>query len=194
MAALAYKYSEPRFTYGDYVQWTGDERYELIDGVVYDLSPAPRRRHQGILVALALQIGAFLKDKPCKLYVAPFDVRLPDADEADEKVRTVVQPDLVVVCDPSKLDEAGCRGAPDFVVEIISPSTSVKDQTTKTALYERHGVKEYWLIHPMDNLLIIRLLGPDGKYGAPLIREGKGRAAVATLPGLDVDLDAVFAT
>jgi len=194
MSALAQHQGEPRFTYGDYVQWNNDDRWELIDGVPYNMSPSPTRRHQGILLTLATQIRLFLEGKPCKVYVAPFDVRLPEASEPDEEVLTVVQPDIVVVCDPSKLDDKGCRGAPDFIVEIVSPSTSARDQVTKTALYERHGVKEYWLIHPIDNLLTIRLLGTDGKYGAPLIREGKGRAAVSVLPGLDVDLDATFAT
>ncbi|MCX7011378.1 MAG: Uma2 family endonuclease [Candidatus Sumerlaeota bacterium] len=182
-----------RFTYGDYLQWQDGERWELIDGVAYNLSPAPSRRHQRMVLALVHQIFTFLKDKPCEVYIAPFDVRLPETDEPDEQVPNVVQPDIAVICDPKKLDDRGCRGAPDFVVEIVSPSTSAKDQIEKLDLYERHGVREYWIIHPIDNLLTVRLLGDDGKYGRPVIREGKGRVAVATLPDLGIDLDAVFA-
>ncbi|MCX7013538.1 MAG: Uma2 family endonuclease [Candidatus Sumerlaeota bacterium] len=181
------------FTYGDYVKWPEGERWELIDGVAYDMTPAPLRRHQDLSRELFVQVCNFLKDKPCKAYDAPFDVRLPEGDEADDLVPTVVQPDIAVICDLKKLDDRGCRGAPDFVVEVVSPSTSAKDQIQKTALYERHGVREYWVIHPTDKLLTVRLLGADAKYGVPVIREGKGRIEVATLPGLEVDLDAVFA-
>jgi len=192
MNVLAHKQGE-RFTYGNYVTWPEEERWELIEGVPYNMTPAPSRRHQEVKAALFDQLYDFLKGKPCKAFDAPFDVRLPEGDEDDEDIDTVVQPDIVVVCDKAKLDEKGCRGAPDFIVEIISPSTSAKDQIKKVALYERHGVREYWIAHPTENLLTVRLLGADGKYGAPVMMEGKGRLAVATLPGLEVDLDAVFA-
>jgi len=192
MGQPAYKEADHP-TYGDYLTWPEDERWELIDGVPYNMTPAPSRRHQDLVVELGAQIRDFLRGKPCKVYVAPFDVRLPDANEADEVVLTVVQPDVAVICEASKLDDKGCRGAPDFIIEIVSPSTSPKDQIEKVALYERHGVKEYWIVHPWDNLLTIRLLGADGKYGIPTIRKGEGRVQVATLPGLEVDLDSVFA-
>lgn len=103
-----------------------------------------------------------------------------------------MQPDICVICDPAKLDNRGCRGAPDFIIEILSPATAAKDQIQKVALYEKHGVKEYWLGHPSDRLITVRLLGADGKYGIPAIREAKGLLPVNILPGLEIDLDLVF--
>lgn len=181
-----------RFTYGDYLEWPDDERWELIDGVPYNMTPAPSRRHQQMSGELVRQIGNFLRDHNCEGYAAPFDVRLPEADELDEDVTNVVQPDIVVVCDVDKLDDRGCRGAPDFIIEIVSPSTAAKDQIEKPALYERSGVKEYWVVHPTDNLVTIRLLQQDGRYGVPVILEGKGCVEVRTLPGLLLDLNRVF--
>ncbi|MBF0497182.1 MAG: Uma2 family endonuclease [Deltaproteobacteria bacterium] len=113
-------------------------------------------------------------------------------DENDRDVINVVQPDLLVVCDPARLDERGCRGAPDFVVEIVSPSSLDRDQIEKAALYERAGVKEYWVINLMDLTVTIHRLNEHGEYGLPVTREGKGKLEVATLPGLMLDLDAVF--
>ncbi|MCA9712927.1 MAG: Uma2 family endonuclease, partial [Myxococcales bacterium] len=126
----------PRFTYGDYRQWMGDERWELIDGEAYLMSPAPKRRHQRASMGLSAQIANALEGGSCQVYAAPFDVRLPDGDEADDDVATVVQPDVVVICDPAKLDDAGCRGAPDWVVEILSPSTTARDRIDKRDLYQ----------------------------------------------------------
>ncbi|MBF0551925.1 MAG: Uma2 family endonuclease, partial [Deltaproteobacteria bacterium] len=133
-----------------------------------------------------------LENKQCEVYVAPFDVRLPLTDENDRDVINVVQPDLLVVCDPARLDERGCRGAPDFVIEIVSPSSIDRDQIDKAALYERAGVKEYWVINLLDLTVTIRRLNEQGAYSLPVIREGKGKLAVATLPDLMLDLDAVF--
>ena len=181
-----------KYTYGDYMDWPEEERWELIDGQAFDMSPAPLRRHQQISMELSRQIANFLQDKPCHVFAAPFDVRLPEKDESDRDVKSVVQPDIVVVCDTSKLDERGCRGAPDFIVEIVSPSTAAKDQIQKTALYEKHGVQEYWILHPADGILTIRRLGEDGKYGVPSIYEGKGGLALHIMPELEIDLDAVF--
>ncbi|MBF0474211.1 MAG: Uma2 family endonuclease [Deltaproteobacteria bacterium] len=181
-----------RYTYRDYLTWDDDERWELIDGVPYNMSPAPTRRHQRISLDVATQLNNFLSGTPCEVYAAPFDVRLPKGDEADNQVDTVVQPDIVVICDPAKLDDRGCRGAPDFVVEILSPSTSEKDRTIKLALYENRGVKEYWIIDPENNTITVHRQGPDGRYGAPVIHEGRGYLEMATLPGLEIDLDATF--
>ena len=174
-----------RFTYGDYRRWPEDERWELIDGEVYDMCPAPARVHQDFVVELAVQIGNFLRDKLCRLYVAPLDVRLPGADEADDEVNTVVQPDVVVICDPSKLDDKGCRGAPDWVVEVLSPRTAAKDQIDKRDLYERHGVREYWLLHPTDRVLTIYRL-EDGVYGRPDVQALTGSTDVSAIDGLSI--------
>jgi Uma2 family endonuclease len=191
-ANLAEKPDE-RFTYGQYCQWDDGERWELINGVPYNMSPAPERRHQGILMRVSLKVGNFLAGKPCQVYFAPFDVRLPDlSDQDDSNVLTVVQPDLVVICDEKKLDDRGCRGAPDLVVEILSPSTSRKDIGVKFSLYERHGVREYWIIHPAEESLMVFTIGADGKYGRP---QGYGRgdlAASTVLEGLELNLEEVF--
>lgn len=179
-------------TYGEYLTWTGEHRLELIEGVVYDMSPAPSRRHQEICGELFRQVANFLTEKECRVYAAPFDVRLPQSEEQDEETTTVVQPDISVVCDSAKLDDRGCRGAPEWVVEIISPATASRDQIQKVALYEAHGVQEYWIIHPTDNLLTIRRLDENGRYGIPEIFEGRGEIRPAILPDLGMDLDAVF--
>ena len=144
------KKTDQKYTYGDYFTWPGDERWELIDGGVYDMSPACSRTHQDILGKLHLIFGNFFNDK---VYLAPFDVRLPKGNEADEGIDTVVQPDLSVICDTSKLDEKGCKGAPDLVVEIVSPGSAVHDMKVKRELYEQHGVKEYWIVLPLERIV-----------------------------------------
>lgn len=174
------------FTYGDYRHWPDEERWELIDGQAYAMSPAPTRLHQEFVVELARQIGNALQHHPCRVYVAPFDVRLPRRNEADDQVDTVVQPDVAVICDPRKLDDKGCRGAPDWIIEILSPASATHDQIRKRALYERHGVREYWLLHPVDRVLTIYRLGEDGAYGAPDIRALDEPTPVVAIPGLEI--------
>lgn len=174
-----------RFTYGDYRRWPEDERWELIHGEAWDMCPPPTRAHQQMVVELSRQISNFLVDKPCEVYSAPFDVRLPRGDEADDEVDSVVQPDIAVISDPAKLDEAGCRGAPDWIIEVLSKRTAVKDQTLKRDLYEGQGVREYWLAHPVDRVLTIyRLI--DGTYGKPQVQGLFGETAVAAVEGLSI--------
>ncbi len=180
------------FTYGDYVTWSDDERWELIDGYAYNMSPAPSRRHQQISRELERQIANFLLDKTCEVYDAPFDVRLPEADEEDEDIYTVVQPDLVVICDRKKLDDKGSRGAPDLIIEILSPATSSKDMKIKLALYERHGVKEYWVVHPTDNIIMVFKLDKKKMYGRPVVYSEEDKISTPILEGLEIDLDQVF--
>lgn len=173
-------------TYADYLGWPEDVRYELIDGVAYLMGPAPLRVHQELVGEIFRQAANALEGKPCRAFVAPFDVRLPKGDEADELVDTVVQPDVLVVCDQAKLDTRGMRGAPDWVVEVLSPASSSHDQTVKLAAYERAGVPEVWLVHPTDRVVTVyRLAG--GVYGRPVIRELKDKLAVAVLPGISID-------
>ncbi|MFZ2958655.1 MAG: Uma2 family endonuclease [Candidatus Ozemobacteraceae bacterium] len=184
--------AEQRFTYGDYATWPEDERWELIDGVPFDMTPAPSRFHADISGALEDLFRSFFRDKPCKMYHAPFDVRLPEKNEPDDEIETVVQPDIVIICDEKKLDDKGCRGAPDLVVEILSPSTASRDCITKKALYEKHGVKEYWVVSPTDRLVTIYQLEPDGKFGRSRIFGDTDKVKVALLPGLEIDLTGVF--
>lgn len=174
--------------YGDYLAWPEDLRYELIDGTAYAMSPAPDLAHQDVAGEIYRQAANLLRGKPCRAFIAPVDVRLPKQNEADERIDTVVQPDVLVVCDSSKLDRRGVRGAPDWIVEVLSPSTAGHDQIKKRALYERHGVKEYWLIHPMDRVLTIYLLN-DGEYGKPELYELKGENQVSVLPEIVIQWD-----
>jgi len=184
---------DARYTYADYLQWSNDERWELINGVAYNMTPAPSRKHQKISWELAQQIGAHLRGKNCQAYAAPFDVRLPAPGEPDETTSTVVQPDLVVVCDPAKLDDRGCKGAPDLVIEIISPDSVARDMREKFLLYERAGVAEYWIVHPIDRIVSIFRRGPDGLYGKPDVHTAEERISVGVLPELEIDLAPVFA-
>ena len=184
--------TEKRYTYADYLKWPEGERWELIEGIPYNMTLAPSTAHQLVLGELFRQISTFLLDKDCLPFVAPFDVRLQEADETDDQASSVVQPDISVVCDPSKLDERGCHEAPDFIIEVLSPATAAKDQIQKVALYEKHGVREYWIVHPADRLVTVRILEKRGKYGIPQIYEAKGRLPVDSIPGLEIDLDLVF--
>lgn len=183
------RHIQQHFTYGDYRQWPEGERWELIDGEAYACA-APTRVHQKLTVELTRQIANFLQDKPCEVYAAPFDLRLPEKDEADDAVQTVVQPDIVVVCDEHKLDDKGCRDAPDWIIEVLSPSTASRDHVQKKSLYERHGVREYWLVHPTDHVLT-RYRLDNGAFGPALIEEMAGATAVAVLPGLEIVWDFV---
>ena len=192
MGPLALKLDE-QFTYGDYLTWDDGERWELIDGVPYNMSPAPRVRHQRILGELHRQFANWLLDKPCLVFLAPFDVRLPEANESDDLVETVVQPDLSVICDRTKLDEAGCRGAPDLIVEILSPGTAHKDLKVKFDRYERAGVREYWIVEPTGKTVQIFTLGTGGTYGRPEAFGAGELINVGVLPELQIDLAAVFA-
>jgi Uma2 family endonuclease len=175
-----------RHTYADYCRWPDDTRYELIDGIAYAMSPAPTRRHQTSTGELFRQIANALQGHRCRPYIAPFDVRLPSGKEADAAVDTVVQPDISVICDPAKLDDKGCRGAPDWIIEILSPATASHDQIVKRALYERVGVREYWLVHPVDNIVTIYLLGPEG-YAKPVMQELTGQTASTAVPEVVID-------
>ena len=174
------------FTYAQYRTWGDEVRYELIDGVAYAMSPAPTRTHQILVGELFFQVKNALNGKSCQPFVAPFDVRLPHADEADDKVDTVVQPDVLVVCDPAKVDERGVRGAPDWVAEVLSPNTAKKDMTVKLDAYERAGVLEYWLLHPTDRLVTVYRL-VDGGYGRPVIMDMKGELPIGVLVDVTID-------
>lgn len=175
-----------RHRYGDYRTWPEETRYELIDGVAYAMAPAPARLHQRLGLELARQIADALEGGPCEVNVAPFDVRLPESGEADDDITTVLQPDITVVCDPARLDAAGCRGAPDWVVEVLSPATAAHDQTVKLSAFERHGVKECWLVHPTDYVVSVYTL-LEGQYGRPAIRELAGRLASIAVPAVEID-------
>jgi len=190
---LPAKKIEKKFTYKDYLSWSDEERWELIDGVAYNMSPAPSRRHQEILGELYRQIATYLLDKPCRVYVAPFDVRLPENDEVDDEVKTVVQPDIVVICEKNKLDDRGGRGAPDIVIEISSPYTTQKDLVTKYHLYERHKIPQYWIFDQETEKVIIYKLKND-KYGKAQEYKKEDKIKVDRFKDLEIDLGIIFKT
>ena len=179
---------EKHYTYADYLTWPDDARYELIDGEAFLMSPAPLVEHQEVAGELFRQLANQLDGQPCRPYIAPVDVRLPRTDEADAAIDTVVQPDVLVVCDPSKIDRRGVRGAPDWLLEVLSPSTAAHDQIAKRRTYERAGVREYWLVHPSDRTLTVYVLD-NGQYGRPEIYELKDATPVGVLPGVSIAWD-----
>lgn len=159
------KRDDKLYTYADYLSWPEDVRYELIDGEAF-LMAGPDLAHQDIVGEIYRQLGNALNGKLCRPFIAPFDVRLPKPGEQDAQASTVVQPDVMVICDPAKLDRRGVLDAPDLVVEVLSPSTAGHDHVLKRRIYERVGVREYWLVHPIDRVLHVYRLGDDG-YGKP---------------------------
>lgn len=178
------------YSYADYLKWQMDEYVELIRGKIVRMSPAPSSTHQDVSLNLALAIGNYLKRQKCKLYVAPFDVRLT-RKQNDTDIQTVVQPDLCVICDVSKIDERGCFGAPDFIIEILSPATSKKDVRDKFDLYEEAGVLEYWIVEPLDKLVDVFVL-KNNKY--ELVRKyvANDLVPVNIFPDFSIDLKDIF--
>jgi len=184
-----------RYTYADYLTWFDDKRRELINGFIHLMS-APIRTHAEISAELITSIRTFINKRKgkCRAYHAPFDVRLPKNNEtAYDKIDTVVQPDICVICDLSKLDEKGCVGAPDLIVEVLSPSTFRKDRGYKFNLYELHGVREYWLVDPKEKTVNVFLLQPDGRYDSGTVYECNQKAPVRIFEGLEINLKKLFA-
>ena len=184
-----------RYTYADYLTWLDDKARELINGIIQKMSPAPREKHVEVSYNISWQLGAILKSNKgkCKVRPAPFDVRFPKNGETDnEKIYTVVQPDISVICDHSKLDENGCLGAPDMIVEVLSPSTAKKDWNDKFFLYEENGVREYWIVHPLDKTVHAFVLQNNGKYDAGNVYEREGKVPVHIFDNYPIDLDDIF--
>lgn len=182
-----------RYTYGDYLRWNDEQRWELIDGEAWLMTPGPDWRHQEVVIEIAAQLRNQLVGKPCRPAIAPLDVRLPRGDEADETIDTVLQPDVMIVCDPARIDRRGVRGAPSFVLEVLSPSTASRDQIRKRQIYERAGVAEYWVLHPIDGVLTRYLRTPDGAgFAAPDIVEASGRIELAAVPEVAVDFEGLY--
>lgn len=191
---LPVRKAEQHFTYRDYRQWPDDERWELIAGVAYSMS-SPSRAHQSVSMEIGRQLANFLRGNPCQVWAAPLDVFFPRVREQDEDdVDTVVQPDLVVVCDPERVCMRGVWGAPDLVVEILSPSTSRKDLHEKYELYERSGVKEYWVVEPAGRWVQQYALGPDGRFAPEVTWEGVGTLESVVLPGFTLAIQELWAT
>jgi len=172
---------EAHYTYADYLTWPDNPRYELIDGKAYAMAAAPSVRHQDMVLQVARKIADQLDGISCRPFVAPLDVRLPKHPfDRDGETDRVVQPDILVVCDPSKIDERGVLGAPDWIIEILSPGSASYDQITKRALYERVGVREYWVIHPIDGLVFISRL--NGERYETEIQSLHGQSCASVVP------------
>ncbi len=177
------------YTYSDYLTWKFEERVELIKGKVFKMA-APLRRHQSLAGRLT---GIFFQNfeyKICEVYPAPFDVRLPILK--GNKAYTVVQPDLCVICDKSKTDKRGAIGAPDLVVEILSPSTSKTDIYHKFDLYQEAKVKEYWIVYPNQKQVLVYILNKENKYIGlkPLTEDDRLKSVL--FPDLEFDLKRIF--
>jgi Uma2 family endonuclease len=179
------------YTYADYFAWDIEERVELIKGKIFKMAPAPNLLHQVITRKLTIVLGVFLEKKPCQLFAAPFDVRFPTKSKKDEDIITILQPDLCVVCDPTKLDSRGCNGAPDIVVEVLSPGNTAREMNKKYEIYETAGVKEYWIVSPLyETILVYTLHNNQFVCGRPL---ATGDSLVSSLlPGFSLDLGELF--
>ncbi|WP_316805495.1 Uma2 family endonuclease [Pedobacter nototheniae] len=180
------------YSYGDYLKWLFDDRVELIKGKVFKMSPAPSRAHQEISGNIFIKIRNFLENHSCKVYNAPFDVRFSKESIADAAIYTVLQPDICVICDKSKLDERGCVGAPDLIVEILSPGNNKKELLYKYKIYEEFGVKEYWVVSQSDLTILIYTL-KAGKFYPSKIFTLSEKITSSVLPGFEVLLDDIFA-
>ena len=181
------------YSYADYLLWHFSERLELIKGKIFKMSPAPSSGHQRVSMKLTRELDKYFYGLPCEIFVAPFDVRLVNFKKStsDKQIFTVIQPDLCVICDTTKIDEKGCLGAPNLIIEIISPGNSKKDLTIKFDLYEENGVQEYWIVNPSEKDVHIYTLS-NGKYigSRPYIMETELQSP--TFPDLKFMVDKIF--
>jgi Uma2 family endonuclease len=179
------------YTYADYFMWRFEERVELIKGKIFKMSPAPNRIHQFLSIRIGSKLDVFLEDKPCMVYAAPFDVRFPRKSKNDKDIITVLQPDVCVICDHSKLDDRGGIGAPDIVVEVLSKGNNSKELKNKYEIYEESGVREYWVVSPDSETFIVHTL-VDGKFVPSRALTHGDVLTSEVLPGFSLDLGQLF--
>jgi len=180
------------YTYSEYLSWRFQERVELIWGKIRKMTSAPSTRHQKVLGKMHILISNVLEDHPCQIFIAPFDVRLPIEGNDEDIVENVVQPDLCIICDDAKIDEKGCYGAPDLILEVLSPSSSTKDMKDKLKLYEQAKVKEYWVVEPHDGIIHVFVLKDDGKYMSKYPVTAEDAITSEIIKDLQIDLKKVF--
>ena len=180
------------YTYADYLKWTFDERLELIKGKIFKMSPAPSSGHQSVSGAVFSEIYNHLKKKPCKVFSAPFDVRLIWRSADDKDIVTVIQPDICVICDLKKIDTKGCIGSPDIVIEILSPGNNTKELQNKYEVYEEAGVLEYWIIHPLEKTFFKYIL-TNGQFQSSRMLTIGDEVTTPILPGFALNLEELFA-
>ncbi|CCE25043.1 Uma2 family endonuclease [Methylotuvimicrobium alcaliphilum] len=185
------------YSYADYLTWRLDQTVELIKGKIFTMSPSPNVKHQRISRNLFKPIVNYMADKRCEVFSAPFDVKLYDRRKSklsDREVFSVVQPDLCVICDKNKLTEQGCDGAPDWIIEVLSPGNNKKELRFKYDLYQESGVGEYWLVFPYERAVQQFVLDRDGEaYRLHALYAGDETAQPYLLPELKIDLAEVFA-
>jgi Uma2 family endonuclease len=187
---------QAHYTYRQYLTWPEGERYELIDGIAYAMSPAPRLEHQRVSGEIYAQIHSDLKEGPCRVFAAPTDVRLSavHAAEKEDDEPTVIQPDLLVGCRNELFTERGVAGAPELIIEIVSPESGYSDRKRKFDLYERYGVREYWIVDPDERLVEVYLLESDNRFRRAGIYGSTDTVAATAVGGVAVDLQEVFPT
>ena len=182
-----------RYSFANYLTWIDDKRRELFDGFIKIMTPAPSSFHQEVSTELLTMFKNYLKNKKCKVFHAPFDVRLPNSDETDDdKIFTVVQPDISVICDLSKIDKRGCLGAPDLIVEIVLLN-SKRDIEDKFKLYEKYGVKEYWIVYPYEKSISVFVL-KNKKYQLEGMYAERGKVKVNIFDDFYIDIEEVFSS
>ncbi|BCS80268.1 Uma2 family endonuclease [Anaerocellum diazotrophicum] len=177
------------YTYADYLQLPQDARVELIEGVIYDMSPAPSRVHQEIVIELATLIKNYLKssNKPCKVYTAPFDVVLIEEGQDEKQAVNVVQPDISIICDKKKLTDKGCVGAPEMIIEVVSQNNPAHDYIRKLNLYTQFGVKEYWIVNPYEQNIFVYVYRPEMGYSYPKVHTFNDKIKVSLFEDLEID-------
>ena len=181
-----------RFTYQDYLSWPKTQPGEILNGIAYGRSPAPPIPYLEVLGELYIAFALYLRERSEKVFLFPFDVRLPvDQQQKDEDIPTVVQPDLTVVCDMAKIDERGCKGAPDLIIEVLAEDTLHRDLYVKLRLYEKAGVPEYWVVHPTDKTVLVFKLG-EKAYDAPQLYKAQDEIKVGIFSDLIIPLNKVF--
>ncbi|MBO0939042.1 Uma2 family endonuclease [Fibrella sp. HMF5335] len=181
------------YSYADYIKWQFEQRVELLRGKLFEMSPAPSVRHQRIVGMIHGNLFTYFTGEPYQLFIAPFDVRLYNRKKsikASKDIYTVVQPDLCVICDSTKLDEQGCNGAPDIVVEVLSPGNTKREMNQKFDLYQEAGVQEYWLVEPADEVVFVYVLNEHGQYIG--LRPMTETLTSSLFPDLIIDLEKLF--
>lgn len=179
------------YSYASYLRWKFQERVELIKGKMFQMS-APLVNHQRLLGFLYTELYIYLRNQRCEAFAAPFDVRFPDQSKLNSKVYTVLQPDICVICDQSKLDRRGCIGAPDIVVEILSPGNSRMELKNKFDIYEQYGVREYWVVHPEKRSFLKYVLNDQGVFVVGGLYEEGAEFVSDILPGFRLNVEEVF--
>ena len=181
------------YTYADYLEFPEDARVELIDGVIYNMSPAMSRIHQEIIFELTLVIGNYIKqnNKPCKIYTAPFDVVFVEEGQDESKAINVVQPDISIICDKKKLTDRGCIGAPEMIIEVVSQNNPAHDYIRKLNLYTQFGVKEYWIVNPYEQNIFVYVYRPETGYSYPKVYTFNDKVKVSLFEDLIIDFSQI---